>query len=52
MKQQNTWEQLFEQFMDLTEFSLIKHKNPQLILNYKDPDGNPVDEVHEGIWSI
>lgn len=27
MKQQNKWEDLFEQFMDLTEFSLIKHKD-------------------------
>ena len=27
MKQQNKWEQLFNQFMDLTEFSLIKHKD-------------------------
>ena len=51
-KQQNKWEQLFEQFMDLTEFSLIKNKNPRLVLRYKDPDGNPVEEVHEGIWSI
>ena len=27
MKQQNKWEQLLNQFMDLTEFSLIKHKD-------------------------
>ena len=52
MKQQNKWEQLFEEFMDLTEFSLIKHKNPKLVLSYEDPDGNPIEEVHEGIWSI
>ena len=29
MKQQNKWEKLFEEFMDLTEFSLIKHRNPE-----------------------
>lgn len=52
MKQPNKWEQLFEQFMDLMEFSLIKHKNPQLVLSYKDPDGNLIEEVHEGVWSI
>ena len=52
MKQQNKWEQLFEEFMDLTEFSLIKHKNPKLVLSYEDPDGNPIEEVHEGVWSI
>ena len=52
MKQQNKWEQLFEEFMDLTEFSLIKHKNPKLVLSYEDPDGNPIEEVNEGIWSI
>lgn len=49
---QNKWEQLFEQWLDLTEFSLIKHKNPKLVLQYRDYDGNPVEEVHEGIWSI
>ena len=52
MKQQNKWEKLFEEWLDLTEFSLIKHKNPKLILSYKDLDGNPVEEIHEGIWSI
>lgn len=50
--EQNKWTQLFEQWLDLTEFSLIKHKNPTLVLNYQDYDGNPVEEVHEGIWSI
>ena len=52
MKQQNKWERIFEEWLDLTEFSLIKHKNPELILHYEDWDGNPVEEVHEGIWSI
>lgn len=52
MKQQNKWEKLFEEWLDLTEFSLIKHKNPELILKYEDPDGNPVEEIHEGVWSI
>ena len=52
MKQQNKWEKLFEEWLDLTEFSLIKHKNSKLILSYKDLDGNPVKEIHEGIWSI
>lgn len=50
--EQNKWEQLFEQWLDLTEFSLIKHKNPKLVLQYRDCDGNPVEEIHEGIWSI
>lgn len=27
MKRQNKWEELFEQFMDLTEFTLIKYKD-------------------------
>ena len=26
MKQQNKWEKLFDEFLDLTEFTLIKHK--------------------------
>ena len=52
MKKQNKWEKLFEEWLDLTEFSLIKHKNSKLILSYKDLDGNPVKEIHEGIWSI
>lgn len=52
MKQQNKWEILFQEWLDLTEFRLIKHKNPELILHYEDWDGNPVEEVHEGVWSI
>lgn len=52
MKQQNKWEKLFEEFMDLTEFSLIKHKNSKLLLRYEDLDGNPIAESHEGVWSI
>ena len=27
MKQQNKWEKLFDEFLDLTEFTLVKHKN-------------------------
>ena len=26
MKQQNKWEKLFDEFLDLTEFTLVKHK--------------------------
>lgn len=52
MKQQNKYEKLFTEWLDLTEFSLIKHKNPKLILRYEDLDGNPIVEAHEGIWSI
>ena len=26
MKQQNKWEKLFDEFLDLTEFALVKHK--------------------------
>lgn len=51
MKQQNKWEQLFEQWLDLTEFSLIKHKNPKLVLHYEDLDGNPIEEI-TSTWSI
>lgn len=52
MKNQNKWEELFEQWLDLTEFTLVKHKDHELILHYKDWDGNPVEEVYEGTWSI
>ena len=27
MKQQNKWEKLFDEFLDLTEFTLVKHQN-------------------------
>lgn len=27
MKQQNKWEKLFDKFLDLTEFTLVKHQN-------------------------
>jgi hypothetical protein len=27
MKQQNKWERLFDEFLDLTEFTLVKHKS-------------------------
>ena len=27
MKQQNKWEKLFDEFLDLTEFKLVKHQN-------------------------
>lgn len=36
MKQQNKWEKLFDEWLDLTEFSLIKH----------------VKETDEYIWSL
>ena len=52
MKQQNKWEILFQEWLDLTEFSLIKHMNLQEVLYYKDFDGNPVEEIYEGTWSI
>lgn len=52
MKNQNKWEALFESWLSLTEFSLIKHRNPELVLHYQDYDDNPVEEVHEGVWSI
>lgn len=53
MKQQNKWERLFETFMDVTEFGLIKHKNPEHIVEYETPDSNPDCAVeYYGIWSI
>ena len=27
MKQQNKWEKLFDEFLDLTEFTLVRHQN-------------------------
>lgn len=41
MKQQNKWEKLFDEFLDLTEFTLIKHQN-----NYN----RATDEY--GHWSL
>lgn len=52
MKQQNKWEILFQEWLDLTEFSLVKHNIPTLVLNGRDVDGNLIGETHEGIWSI
>lgn len=36
MKQQNKWEKLFDEWLDLTEFTLVKH----------------IKETDEGIWSL
>lgn len=44
--------ELFEGFLDLIEFTLVKHKNPVLVLKYKDLDGNDVVEEHNGVWSL
>ena len=44
--------ELFEEFFDLIEFALVKHKNPVLVLKYKDFDGNDVVEEHNGVWSL
>lgn len=53
MEQQNKWEKLFEEFMDLTEFSLIKHRNPEHVVEYEAPDGDPICAVdYCGYWSI
>lgn len=52
MKQQNKWERLFEEWLDLTEFSLIKHSNPEHIITYKDFDNQPCIIEHYGIWSV
>ena len=50
---QNKWEKLFEEFMDLTEFSLIKHRNPEHVVEYETPDGDPICAVdYCGDWSI
>lgn len=48
----NKYTKLFAEFLDLTEFTLVKHKNPVLILKYKDLDGNDVVEEHNGVWSL
>lgn len=39
MKQQNKWEKLFDEFLDLTEFTLVKHK----------PNDYEYDPAH---WSL
>lgn len=49
----NKWEKLFEEFMDLTEFSLIKHRNPEHVVEYETPDGDPICAIdYCGYWSI
>lgn len=53
MKQQNKWEILFQEWLDLTEFSLIKHRNPEHIVEYETPDGEPDCAIdYCGTWSI
>lgn len=44
--------ELFEGFLDLIEFTLVKHENPVSVLKYKDLDGNEVIEEHVGTWSL
>lgn len=44
--------ELFEQFLDMIEFTLVKHKNPMLVLKYKNLDGNDMVEEHNGVWSL
>lgn len=44
--------ELFEGFLDLIEFTLVKHANPVLVLKYKDLDDNEVIEKHVGTWSL
>lgn len=41
MKQQNKWEKLFDEFLELTEFALIRHKN----------DYNEITDEY-GHWSL
>ena len=48
----NKYTKLFEEFLDLIEFTLVKHKNPVLVLEYKDLDGNDVVDEHNGVWSL
>ena len=53
MKQQNKWERIFEEWLDLTEFSLIKHKNPEHIVEYETQNGEPDCAIdYCGTWSI
>jgi hypothetical protein len=33
MKQQNKWEKLFDEFLDLTEFRLVKHQNDWSVID-------------------
>ena len=33
MKQQNKWEKLFDEFLDLTEFTLVKHQNDWSVID-------------------
>lgn len=48
----NKYTKLFEEFLDLIEFTLVKHTNPVLVLEHKDLDGNNIVEEHNGVWSL
>lgn len=41
MKQQNKWEKLFDEFLDLTEFTLVKHQNDWSVIDNQ--EGNVGD---------
>ena len=42
MKQQNKWEKLFDEFLDLTEFTLVKHQNDWSVI---DNQGGNVGDI-------
>lgn len=46
-EQQNKWEEIFQYWLNLTEFTIIKHKTPQ------GKDYDPIEGIGEyGVWSV
>ena len=43
MKQQNKWEKLFDEFLDLTEFTLVRHQNDWSLIDHRD-DTSDIEE--------
>lgn len=43
MKQQNKWEKLFDEFLELTEFTLVRHQNDWSLIDHRD-DTSDIEE--------
>ena len=53
MKQQNKWEKLFDEFLDLTEFALVRHQNDwSLIDNQGGNIGDIEGDRFASAWEI
>ena len=44
MKQQNKWEKLFDEFLDLTEFTLVKHQNDWSLIDNQGGDLGDIED--------